>query len=228
MADFDTQHRQTQLDHLFTINYSALRDLATADRSIRTIFVLDNGTAYDRDEHGEVHERPRKTTVDIADEAIAGIARHLGEYDGPIDDSAAFLSWAEPILIETVEGLSKFYGLLQDHSKAIRWGIRSALPSNNLMDDRQAMAEESFWAICQYIFLNFDKAVPEGQDAATTGKRLYGIARTHTLGYFTLKLRRRYKAGCEHLNHGGRILDCEVVSEAELAELAHDQHSEQA
>ena len=154
-------------------------------------------------------------TINVADEAVQGVARHLHEYTGPIDNSS-FLSWAKPIAKAAAIRLSKFYQIIDEHKGAIRAGIRSVLPSRNYFDDNNALVEEISQEIYLLVMQHLDSLTEPSK--AKLSVRLYGLARRHTLDYHVKKARRRLKAVQRRLTRGGLNLP-EVLSDLELASM---------
>jgi hypothetical protein len=203
------ERRRAEVERLFLdpANYCTICESITEDRSIRTLFVMVFGE--------------RTWTINIADEAVQGVARHLDEYTGSIDNSV-FLSWAKTIAHAAAIRLSQFYSLIEKHKADIRAGIRAALPPWNFFDDSGALIEEIFQEVAMLVMADLDSFLRPG--TATLETRLYALARWHTMGYYTLKFRRRQDALERHIMGGGVIgRSEEVFSGTELASIKTDE-----
>ena len=165
-------------------------------------------------------EKPNLLIQD-ADRIADNLAQYLPFYDGPPDD-IAFVAWASEIAKLSAERICRLRDIFEKHKATILRGIRSALPGRKYFksrSDRQALIEDSFQELSLYIFAHLDDLDPPGQPDDELAARLCALARTHTLGYHTLKLKRRKDALERHILAGGAILECEVLSEAEIAEM---------
>jgi hypothetical protein len=188
------QDRQLQLEQLFHRNYSYLRELASEDRRL---------------------------LADDADNIVQALGARLSEYDGDPEDEP-FLTWAGSVVRPAVSRISKFYQLLRKHGGAIRGGIRAALPPWNYFDDSSALIEEIFQEIAMLVMADLDSFLQAG--TATLETRLYALGRWHTMGYHTLKFRRRQDALERHIMGGGVIgRSAEVFSGTELASIKTDE-----
>lgn len=201
------EHRRAEVERLFVdpANYYNICESITEDRSITTLFVMVFGD--------------RTWTINVADEAVQGVARHLNEYTGPIE-SSSFIDWAKPLAKAAAIRLSQFYSVIDKHKRDIRAGIRSVLP-RNYFDDNNALVEEISQEVYLLVMQHLDSLTEPS--SAKLSVRLYGLSRRHALDYHVKKARRRHKAVQRRLSQGGSI-DCpEVLSDQELASMAAEQ-----
>lgn len=187
----ELERRQLELERLYLRNREHIRDAAL--------------------------ENPKLLAPD-ADHIVDDLVRHLSAYDGQTTDNA-FLEWAGTVARSAADRICRFNVILQNHQGNIRRGIRSALPAGNYYDDRQALTADCFQEIVAYVLANLDDLDLPGQSADVLAARLFALARWHTLGYHTLKLKRRKAALENHLLVGGVIQECEVLSSEEIAEM---------
>jgi DNA-directed RNA polymerase specialized sigma24 family protein len=216
--------RRAEVERLFLdpANYYELYDSIVEDRSLKTLFVMVLGDRIcTTNDDGEAVKNI-VWTINVADEAVQGVARHLDEYTGPIE-SSSFLDWAKPLAKGAAIRLSKFYQIIDEHKGAIRGGIRSALPSRNFFDDNFALVEEIFQEVAMLVMKYLDSLTEPS--TAKLSVRLYGLARRHCLDYYVKKSRRRLKAVQRRLAQGGFDLP-EVLSDLELASIRADEHEE--
>jgi hypothetical protein len=202
------EHRRAAVERLFLdpANYYEIYESISEDQSLRTLFVMEVGD--------------RTWTINVADQAVKGIAAHLEDYTGPID-SSSFLDWAKPLAKGAALRLSRFYQIIDEHKGAIRGGIWSALPPRNYFDDNNALVEEISQEVYLLVMKYLDSLTKCG--TAKLSVRLFALAKKHALNYHVKKARRRLKAVQRRLSQGGSIGVPEVLSDQELAAMAAEQ-----
>jgi hypothetical protein len=155
--------RQQQLNDLYTSNFGFIIDAASADTRLLT---------------ADAHH------------ISEAVARHLGSYDGPIQDDA-FQAWAADIINPAVERFGFFYDLMNQYEGSIFAGVWEVLGRARDLADAdpvyvaRTLAADT-WA---WVFEHVDDLMIPG--TAKLATRLYARARITALAWRTDRLRHR-------------------------------------
>lgn len=147
---------------------------------------------------------------------IAKLIYYFSEFAGDSDEQ--FCEWAEGILQPAAERFGFFYTLLAAHEKIIHAAIWAVLGQNNQanhFDDDAALESEIFQDVCLKVMAKIDGLMLPGKAKLST--RIYELAKWEARSVLK-RQRGRYTAVSRRLASGRGFIDCETLSDSEIAE----------
>ncbi len=148
-------------------------------------------------------------TPEDAYDVLRGLAKHLNNYSGPLEQEA-FIQWAEDIIAPAVF----LHGLIRQCRKPVRFALRRTLC--DAYDDQPEVVNELEGEVWLWAMANLEALQTPG--TAALSSRLFARA-CWTARAWNKKQLLRFSAISRKVERDGALGQIEHFSEAELAEL---------
>jgi hypothetical protein len=182
--------RTAQLQQLYATNYSNLQSVA-----------------YEAYPHLMVFD---------ADKIMTLLAERLHKFKGSLDDNGvSFEKWATRWVSKEAQRYKILAEILAEHSGIIHKSIQDNLWTS--VQDRSVEHNDVFAGVMVLVFARAHSLKRRGRAKLTT--RLYSLTKKHCWLKHNSRNKRHRNGVQRHLEQGGELGGCEVMSAAEIASL---------